>query len=106
MSLLLSCVLTLTGYSTATARAAAPAVDQVVICIGAQAVLVHVDADGQPTRAPHLCPDCALHLLGVTTSHGAAPVPVAFSAVSYPHGSAHRPGTSGFVFALARAPPA
>lgn len=38
------------------------AVDRMVICTGLVASVVYTDADGQPTSAPHLCPDCVMHL--------------------------------------------
>ncbi|WP_147114859.1 hypothetical protein [Tateyamaria sp. syn59] len=79
-AILLSLVLVVTSHSAATARGASAAVDQIVICSGAQVVTIFVDADGQPTAATHLCPDCALHLL-------AALVPPAAAATSLPHGA-------------------
>lgn len=51
-----------TSHSAAVARGATQAVDQMVICSGTTVAVVFIDADGQPTTAPHLCPDCALHL--------------------------------------------
>jgi len=62
-ALFLSFALVIMSYGTASARGASSAVDSMVICIGTGSVVVYVDADGQPTAAPHLCPDCALHLL-------------------------------------------
>ncbi|WP_415404147.1 hypothetical protein [Tateyamaria sp. SN3-11] len=71
LSLMLSLLLVVTSHSAGMARGAERAVDQMVICIGAQAMVVYVDNEGQPTSAPHLCPDCAL-------SAFVAPAPYAF----------------------------
>jgi len=57
---LLAAVLVLTGQSMVVARGAAAATGQIEICIGADIVKVYVDRDGQPTQAPHICPDCIL----------------------------------------------
>lgn len=57
---LLAAVLVLTGQSMVVARGAAAATGQIEICIGADIVKVYVDGDGQPTQAPHICPDCIL----------------------------------------------
>lgn len=65
VSILLSLVLIATSHSAAIARGAPQAVDQMVICSGTTVIVVFVDADGQPATAPHLCPDCALHLFAV-----------------------------------------
>ncbi|WP_299621870.1 hypothetical protein [uncultured Tateyamaria sp.] len=64
-ALLLSLVLAVTSHSAGMARGASTAVDQIVICTGFGATVIHMDADGQPTQAPHLCPDCVVHLLAV-----------------------------------------
>ena len=61
MSTLLSIMLVISCHGFAMARGSDPAVDRMVICIGATAQVVYVDADGRPTAAPHLCPDCTLH---------------------------------------------
>lgn len=36
---------------------------QMVICTGQGPVMVQVGADGQPTGAVHICPDCMVHAL-------------------------------------------
>lgn len=66
ISLALVALLTLTSQAMAVARGASAAADQMVLCIGADAVVVYVDAEGQPTAAPHFCPDCVL--LGADTA--------------------------------------
>ena len=106
LSFLLSVLLSLTGYNAAVARAAAPAVDQVVICVGTSAVVVHVDADGQPTHAPHLCPECTLHVLGTGTDVGPLPHPITFTALAHAMRSTPLVARAPLVSALARAPPA
>jgi hypothetical protein len=50
-----------TGQTMAAARGAAAATGQMVICTGQGPVTVYTDAEGQPTGAPHLCPDCVLN---------------------------------------------
>lgn len=54
----------LTGYGAAYARGMDPAVDRLVICAGHVTSVIYVDAQGNQTTAPHLCPDCTLHVLG------------------------------------------
>jgi len=61
LSILLSLMLLVTSHSMAIARGADQAVDRIVICTGTTLSTLYVDAEGQPTAAPHLCPDCALH---------------------------------------------
>lgn len=56
-------MLVITGQSMAAQRGAAAATGQMVICIGLQTVTVYVDDEGNPTAAPHICPDCVLHFL-------------------------------------------
>lgn len=77
-SLIFSLMLVAASHNMAQARGAEPAVDRMVICAGARAVTVYVDASGDPTHAPHMCPDCALHSLGVLPealpSLGLAPI--------------------------------
>lgn len=44
----------------AVARVTPGAAGHVLLCIGAEIVLVPVDAEGQPVDGPHICPDCIL----------------------------------------------
>ncbi|WP_299374980.1 hypothetical protein [uncultured Tateyamaria sp.] len=79
-SILLSVMLVMSSIGFATARGADPAVDRMVICIGASAQVVYIDAEGRPTAAPHLCPDCTLHALDAvlpTQGHVAHPMRLA-----------------------------
>ena len=60
----LSLLLVLTGQGVAASRGVDRVVGQMVLCTGNGPVVVYVDAEGQPTGAPHYCPDYALSLLG------------------------------------------
>lgn len=62
-SLLLALMLALTSQSMAVARGASAATGQMVLCTGTGPVAVYVDAQGQPTSAPHICPDSAFNVL-------------------------------------------
>ena len=53
-------VLILTGQSMVVARGASVATGQMVICTSNGLSTVYVDAQGEPTSAPHICPDCML----------------------------------------------
>ncbi len=64
------------GLSVAKAQGAAPAAGMSVICSGDMVMTVFVDADGQPTTAPHLCPDCAM-----AAASGLVPAPAGVSAM-------------------------
>lgn len=57
-SALLALTLVLTSHAMATARGAAVATGQMVICTGEGTITVFTDADGAPVAAPHICPDC------------------------------------------------
>ena len=63
IAVLLAVVLALTSQSMAVARGSAAATGQMVLCTGTGPVAVFTDADGQPTSAPHICPDSALNVL-------------------------------------------
>lgn len=62
LSLLLTLALAFTSLTMAQARGAAAATGQMVICSGLGTTIIYVDADGQPTQAPHMCPDCLMLL--------------------------------------------
>jgi hypothetical protein len=62
-SLLLALMLALTSQSMAVARGASAATGQMVLCTGSGPVAVYFDAEGEPTSAPHICPDSALNVL-------------------------------------------
>ena len=63
IAICLAVVLVLTGQSMAAARGAADATGKMVLCVGTQSVVVYMDEQGQPTQAPHFCPDCTLTLI-------------------------------------------
>lgn len=62
LALLLIVVLALTGQTMAQARGAAAATGQMVICTGTGPMVVYVDAEGQPTEAPQICPEATMQL--------------------------------------------
>ena len=55
--------LVLTGHSMAIARGMPGASGYAEYCIGESAVMVPVDADGNPTGPAHICPDVSFSLL-------------------------------------------
>lgn len=63
LSFLLALMLAFTSQSMAVARGASAATGQMVLCTGSGPVAVYTDAQGQPTSAPHICPDAALNVL-------------------------------------------
>ncbi|WP_299046490.1 hypothetical protein [uncultured Tateyamaria sp.] len=104
-ALVLSLALVVTSHSAAMARGSATAVDQMVICTGATVMTVYVDRDGQPTKAPHLCPDCALHIFAAAVPPATHAGP-AFTVVTlHPWQPAVRHARAAVKQALARAPP-
>ncbi len=83
IAVLLALVLGLTSQSMAVARGASAATGQMVLCTGTGPVAVYLDAEGQPTAAPHICPDAALNILvdgPVTLLDAPAPL-IVFGAV-------------------------
>ncbi|KAJ56155.1 hypothetical protein ACMU_10410 [Actibacterium mucosum KCTC 23349] len=74
-SLLLVSVL-VSSIGLASARGQAPAVDMIVICAGQGFATIAIDADGNPTHAPVLCPD-GLMGFADTTAPQPNPAPVA-----------------------------
>lgn len=104
-SLMLCLMLVVTSHSAALARVGDRAADSMVICVGAEAVVVYVDAKGQPTHAPHICPDCTVHGLDagalVAPDLGIAPIFTHHGATAKSLGVHVAPQTP----AIARAPP-
>lgn len=81
LALTLVAIMALTSQSMAVARGMAmDATGQIVLCTGTGPVSVYVDDNGQPTAPPHICPDCALHLLAAVAAPDIAPVPLALAA--------------------------
>ncbi len=58
LTYLLVALLVVTGYAASSLRAHNSAATQIVICIGAEVQSIYVDSDGNPTTAPHHCPEC------------------------------------------------
>ena len=77
VAVFLAAAVAMTGLYLASAKGQTMAVGQMVICVCNQVDTVYVDGEGQPTGAPHICPDCAVGLL-------AAVAPLAF--LLRPHG--------------------
>lgn len=50
-------MLAVTSLTLAVARGQAPAVGAIELCSGAGMAMMPVDADGNPTGPPHVCPD-------------------------------------------------
>jgi hypothetical protein len=62
LALCLCALLALTSQTMAVARGAPAPAGTMVLCTGTGPVTVLIDADGEPTGAVHICPDCALGL--------------------------------------------
>lgn len=64
LAILLVSVLVLTGHSMAIARGMPMAMGAIELCTGAEGpVMMPVDAEGNPTGPPHICPEFSLSLL-------------------------------------------
>jgi len=63
LRIFLASVILLTAQSAAMARAMPDPSGQMVICSGATPIMVYFDENGEPTAAPHLCPDFALSMI-------------------------------------------
>ncbi|WP_300035825.1 DUF2946 family protein [uncultured Roseobacter sp.] len=76
----LACVLCLvliaTGQSMAVARGAAAATGQMVICTGSVTKTVYTDTQGNPTSAPHICPECTAAAIAPTATRDTVCSPV------------------------------
>lgn len=62
--MLFSLMLVATSHAIGAARHSTMAVDSMVICAGDTTYVVYIDGQGDPTAAPYMCPDCALHVSG------------------------------------------
>ena len=67
-------MLAVTSVTLAAARGHAPAVGQMTLCVGGGMVMVAVDADGNPTAPPHVCPDGVAALVQVDMAAPAMPL--------------------------------
>ena len=79
ISLTLALALVLTSQAMASVRGASEATGQAVLCIDGAMVTVHLDAEGQPTKAPHYCPECMLLALASASVPPGAVLAVAVS---------------------------
>ena len=43
-------------------RGASAAAGQIELCVGDDIKTIYVDAQGQPTKAPHICPECIISM--------------------------------------------
>lgn len=101
---LLALLLVLTSTQAAVARAGMSMNGMLVLCLGAQMVLLPMGPDGQPQEMPHLCPDCTLGAMADLAQPGLQPAPLCTRQIRYA-----QPAISGFpgpeVTPSARAPP-
>jgi hypothetical protein len=97
----------LTAGAVGAARGQAMAAGEIVICANGAAVTIAVDAEGNPTGAPHWCPDCVLLLLaGLAPAPApAAALPAAGAAAAAPPAMDRRPAAARPAAPLARGPP-
>lgn len=65
LAVFLALTVLLTAHSAAAMRAARDATGQLVLCTSSGPVSVYVDAEGQPTDAPHVCPECLIHVFSM-----------------------------------------
>lgn len=103
ISLVLVLGLSLASFSLAAARGQTRAVQAIVICAGAGFQVLHLDAEGNPTGPPHVCPDGAAALVADAPAPIQAelpkqkPVPLAWLAErrDWPRHTRPRPHTRG-----------
>ncbi|GAA6182559.1 hypothetical protein [Shimia sp.] len=105
VTLLLVAVLVLTGHSLAIARGMPGAAGYAEYCIGQSAVMVPVDAEGNPTGAPHLCPDVSLSLLNWVEMAPESTFAIDGAARSIGVEAGRFPNVIRLVLSSARAPP-
>ncbi|HCP80938.1 MAG TPA: hypothetical protein DIT67_04870 [Octadecabacter sp.] len=73
LSFVLALLIAVTSQQMAMARGMArDASGQVILCTGQGVQTVTLDAQGEPMGPVHICPDCALTLMGVTDTSIAA----------------------------------
>jgi hypothetical protein len=105
LAIALCLMLALTGQSMAVVRGASVATGQMVICIGTQTVTVFTDAEGEPTAAPHICPDCVMSTLGPVPAVHVAAVTVIVSDATWMASSDTMFAPEPAKFYHSRAPP-
>lgn len=105
LALCLALILALTSQSMAVARGMAAATGQMVICTGSGVTAVYVDAQGQPTGAPHICPDGAMHVPPAPPTTPTGVAPTAFASVIWQAKAPRQQVTAPTPRRAARAPP-
>ncbi|OIQ46093.1 MAG: hypothetical protein BM558_01100 [Roseobacter sp. MedPE-SW] len=105
LALMLGLAVTLTGHASASAQGARDATGQMVICSATGPVTIYLDEDGQPTKPPHFCPDCVMHLLDVVSGPDDLALTVYGGQDFDQFWSATKPRHVARVSASARAPP-
>jgi len=76
MACVTALTLLVTAETMAMARGASPAVSETILCTSHGIERIHLDAEGAPTSAPHICPECLLFFgaLAETAPNIAAPI--------------------------------
>lgn len=97
--------LLVTAETMAMARGASPAVSETILCSAHGIERIPLDAEGEPTSAPHICPECLLFFGAPVDTPRSVAAPIAATPIEAfgPTGAArlHRHGASNH----ARAPP-
>ncbi|MEX0303013.1 MAG: DUF2946 family protein [Leisingera sp.] len=106
LGLILALAVALTAHNAAALQGSRDAAGQMVICTGTGPVVVYVDSEGQPTKPPHSCPDCVMHLLDAVAPAAAAAVLVSESTQGTAAAETARGRAQQVLRATARAPPA
>ncbi len=105
IAILLVAVLVLTGHSMAIARGMHGAAGLMELCIGDSAVMVAVNADGNPTGHSHICPEFSLSLMDAVAPVPALAVPVAMRGQKIDRQEEVQLGVIRAIRTSARAPP-
>ncbi len=99
-------VLVLTGHSMAIARGMPGVAGYAEFCISESAVMVPVDADGNPTGPAHVCPDISFALMIAVAPPHPQPIPATGNARVVRFENVTPPDVIRVVVSSARAPPA
>lgn len=106
ISLLIAGLLVVTSLAAGVARGQADPVTTVVICAGGAPTMVHLDANGEPTGAPVLCPDGVMGLFSAVAAPAQIGAPERREARLAPAIPARLADEARTVRPRARAPPA
>ncbi|WP_414898195.1 hypothetical protein [Rhodovulum sp. YEN HP10] len=74
LGLCLALLFALTSLSLAAARTAPRPVDRILLCAGFGLQTIEIDATGQPTGPPHICPDGLAALAALAPAPPALPL--------------------------------